>query len=373
MAVTSVKILHNGWTATETIGSGFTFSVVYSVEVNSRSDGPLIAINADDGTTRIPRPGESYKIGNERDDFAFVKSISPSPAGELLWHVTVTFGPLEPPESPDGPSGQEVSGLDRNDNPTDDPLEEVTGIRISSVSATRAANKAAYNGQKIYDKDGNWEWDAFAEFIQDSPPIQQPIMGAKGELLNGIPITNSAFTPFEPPPEIDYNRIRLNITMNLPTFPSEWLNYVNTVNEKEITFVNPRNNNPLYTANPSSARLMGVGGDRRIKNGFTMWQVDIDILIDNVFGWRLDILDRGYCDTSNKMISEGAPQKNTIVDEHGVPLAEPVLLNGRGEQLDLDVNLAVYLQYAPYAEFDWNLWGIQNPENLRRQELGRVD
>lgn len=372
MAVTSVKILHNGWSGSETAGAGITFNVIYQVEVDDRNDGPLIVLNADDGTTRVPIVGDSYRVGNDIDPFSFVKSVSPSPVAEKVWNVAVTFAPLQPPESADGPKGQEINGLDENDRPTDDPLDEAVTLQLSSVSAKRAANKAAYNGQKRYDKQGKWEFDLFGEFIQDSPPIQQPIMGAKGELLNGIPITNSAFTPFDPPPEIDYNRIRISIGMNLPTFPSDWLYFVNTCNEKEIQFINNANNNVLYVANPSAARVMGINGDRRLKNGFTFWNITIDILIDNVFGWRLDILDRGYCDTSNKMISEGAPQKNTIVDESGVPLAEPVLLDGHGNQLNLDEELAVYLQYAPYAEFDWNQWGIQNPEQLRKQELGRI-
>jgi hypothetical protein len=367
MAVTSVKILHNGWTATETIGSGFTFSVVYSVEVDSRSDGPLIAINADDGTTRIPRPGESYNIGNERDDFAFVKSISPSPAGELLWHVTVAFGPLEPPESPDGPSGQEVSGLDKNLQPTDDPLDEYVPISVSSVNTTRAAQRGAYIGLNTFavgDLDGDFDR---VSFRGQRPDVQVTAQGDnKGYIINGTPIVNSVFTPFDPPPEIDYTRLNVSIEMNLRLAPEHWLKYVNSVNTEQVAFMNAFGDFPAF-ADPFCARVMSVNYSERVKNGKMFWATRIEILIDNLFTWRPDILDRGYCETANVNASEGAEKKN-IVDANGVPLAEPVLLDGHGNQLNTDTHDAVYIRYAVYPEFDFNLWGINDPQGLQQRE-----
>ena len=375
MAVTSVKILHNGWTASGTTGSGVTFNVVYQVEVDDRNDGPLIVLNADDGTNRIPIPGESYNIGNEQDAFAFVKSVNPTPVAELVWNVAVTFGPREPGDSKDGPDGQEPKGLDSNGQPTDDPLKEAAIIRVSTVNTRRAALRGAYLGKGIELKDGRFEFEQIG-IAGSKPPIPNPwhtTWDRKGGIKDTTPLTNSVFTPFEPPPEIDYSRTRVSISMNLAMHhwwhPSFWLRYVNLVNTKEMTFLWPNFGDVLQEvayAKPFCCRVMAVSVSPKIKNGRMFWALDVELLIDNLFSWRLDILDRGYCETSNKMVSEGAPAKNNIVDGQGLPLAEPVLLDGHGNQLDLEFANAVYLRYGVYPEMNLvQLWGIHNPQALQ--------
>ena len=368
MAVTSVKILHNGWSGSETAGAGITFNVTYQVEVDDRNDGPLIVLNADDGTTRVPIVGDSYRVGNDVDPFAFVKSVAPTPVAEKVWNVAVTFGPLEPSESPDGPEGQEPTGLDENQQPTDDPTEEAVIISVSAVNAKRAALRGAYIGHleavgsKILPIDN-------VDFNGHGPPIPVPPIttpDGKGGIINKTAITNSVWTPFDPPPEIDYSQIRVSISMNLRIAPVDWLNYVNSVNTIAIDFRNAIGD-ILAFAEPFACRCMAVSYAPRIKNGFLFYATDIEFLIDNLFTHRLDILDRGYCETSNKGVSEDATTKNNIVDENGLPLAEPVLLDGHGNQMDVSALDAVYLRYAVYPEFDFNNWGIQDPQGLQNR------
>ena len=95
---------------------------------------------------------------------------------------------------------------------------------------------------------------------------------------------------------------------------------------------------------------MGVSlSGPRVKNGDIFQRIELEFLIDPLFGWRLDILDRGYCVNANK-VSEGAPAKNNIVDAKGNQISEPVLLDGNGDVLDLETQQATYLRYAVYPE-----------------------
>jgi hypothetical protein len=112
---------------------------------------------------------------------------------------------------------------------------------------------------------------------------------------------------------------------------------------------------------------MAVSYAPRIKNGFLFYATDVEFLIDNLFTHRLDILDRGYCETNNNGVSEGDSGKNNIVDESGLPLAEPVLLDGHGAMLDTEQIDAVYLRYAVYPEFDFHHWGIHDPQGLQNR------
>lgn len=363
MAVTSVKILHNGWSGSATAGSGITFNVIYQVEVDDRNDGPLVVLNAPE----LPVVGDPYKVGNDDDPFAFVKGISPSPMGELVWSVTVTFGPLEPGESRNGPQGEEPTGLDPDGQPTDDPLEEGVIISVSTINAKRAALHGAYIGHGEAIGNAPFVIDN-ASFVGNRPPIPNPPLttpDGKGGIKNRTSITNSVFTPFDPPPEIDYSQIRVSINMNLRIAPVGWLDYVNSVNYTRVDFVDAIGD-ILATAHPFACRCMAVSYRPRIKNGFFFYATDIEFLIDNVFTHRLDILDRGYCENSNKNVSE-APTKNNIIDENGIPLAEPVLLDGHGNQLDTEQIDAVYLRYGVYPEIDFHQWGIQDPQGLQNR------
>lgn len=364
MAVTSVKILHNGWSGSDTAGGGITFNVVYLVEVNDKNDGPLVVLNA----SGLPMVGDSYEVGNDRDDFAFVKSVSPSPIADMMWNVVITFGPLEP--SDEGSSnGSNTEGLDKEGKPTDDPLEIAARMSVSSVLAKRAATNGAYFGRLEENAGGDYILNADG-FNGDKPPVvEHPTLWNAdedhGSIRDKTPITNSVFTPYDPPPEIDYSRTRLTINMNLRPQPDapwrDFLSRVNSINKDNVYFEDAFGDT-VCMANMYSARVMGVSYEERLMNNKMFWSTQIDILIDNLFGWRLDILDRGYCDTTNEGVSEGATKKN-IVDKNGLPLAEPVLLNGQGAQLNIETDSAVYLQYGVYPEISFiNDFPIKNPQ-----------
>lgn len=366
MAVTSVQILHNGWSGSETAGAGITFNVIYQVEVDDRNDGPLVVLNA----PGLPVVGDPYNVGNDVDPFAFVKSVSPAPVAEKVWNVTVTFGPLEPGESPDGPQGQEPTGLDEKDKPTDDPTEEQPLIRISSVAAKRAALRAAYIGKLIYlreDPEPNVEPFVQEGFKPGSPEPQLNAVGdAFGKIKNGMPIVNSVWTPYDPPPEVDYNRTMIRFSFNAKNPPpANFFRWLNVVNSQPVSFFPPGFGRALIVCPSYTCRVMSINYERRLKNGIPFYAIEIEFLCDFLFTWRPDILDRGYCEDSNKLVSEGETAKNNITDDSGLPLAEPVLLDGAGGQLDTEFFDAVYLRYAVYPEDDFDNAFLTNVEQLQ--------
>ena len=372
MAVVSVNILHNGWSATEDIGTKTTFTVVYLVEVDDKNDGALVVMDADDGTSRIPRQFETYAVGNDSDPFAFVKSKSPTPIDDKFWHVSVTFGPNEPAgEENGGPIG----GLDEDLNPTDNPLREVIDVSVTVVNATRAAERGAYIGQidlPIGNIDVNDDGYFSTEgFRPGSTGVEQANGDNLGRIVNGVPITNSVYTPFDPPPEIAYNQIRITAGMNCDQYPGRLGELVNSVNGQRVNLDvgEFRGWHFGFTEDfpPYTLRFMGFNTQRRFKNGVAYWRIEIEYLADLLFGWRLDILDRGYCVNSNETVSEGAPSKNNILDVTGNQISEPVLLDGQGKMLDLETHAATYLRYAVYPEIDFRAAGISNFHGLKME------
>lgn len=364
MAVVSVKILHDGWSASDESGKQTTFTVVYLVEVDDKNDGPYIVMNASAGGVRIPRQGENYNVGNEWD-IASVQTKSPTPIDDKFWHVTVKFGPSGPAGTE---GGEKTSGLDDNLKPTEDPEEEHVDESITTVNVTRAAERGAYIGQVDLPVGDESPWDRgnfTAEGFKPGKP--KNVLRAKGDKLgrikNGVPITNSVFTPFDPPPEISYNQIRITCGLNTNDWNRDLLRFVNTINAKPVQFTGFTAGGIL--AAPYTCRFMGVNASGpRVKNGKFFERLELEFLIDPLFGWRLDILDRGYCVNSNKT-SEGAPAKNNIVDAKGNQIAEPVLLDGNGNVLDLDTHQATYLRYAVYPEVD-DMGKITDFDNIKK-------
>jgi hypothetical protein len=374
MAIVSVNILHDGWTGSEAAGAKPKFTVVYLVEVDDKNDGAKIVMDADDGTTRIPRFNEIYSVGNESDSFAVAQTKSPTPIDDKFWHVTVTFG------APGTLVGQdfnawarEVAGAPIDDGdppkPTEDVFEWRVNCSIQTVNAIRVAERGAYIG-KAFLPIGGSPWDAgnfnANGFSPGKPPVSLNAEGdGLGRITNGVPITNSVFTPFDPPPEIAYNQYRITCTMNVRSYPQWLLTKVNSVNNDLVWFTGP---GLRLRAQPYTARYMGINVSESIANGQVFSRLELEFLIDPIFGWRLDILDRGYCiKSNNKELSEGAPAKNNVVDEKGNQISEPILLDGAGNKLDVEYYQACYLRYAVYPEINFRAGALTNFRALHKR------
>lgn len=178
-------------------------------------------------------------------------------------------------------------------------------------------------------------------------------------------VTNSAGVPFTPAKEADqFNRIirvtrrTAAITFSDAFFPERW------VNDSDFVLYNDFIRVPV--------------GKHQLK--FTGWEVDQEeylgydvVRVEFVGelkkeGWRELLLDRGTmvasCDDGGRR-NDGrggryyssseppniAPQRN-LLDRHGQPITEPVLLDGAGNALPPCSDEAFYGQWSFYDEID---------------------
>ena len=355
MALVETAVIHDGWSGTKTIDQLVdTFNVQYVVRVDSKDDGPRFILEY----CGLPLKGSTYSAGDDSHPMSVCKSVSVSPLGENVWRATATYGPATDKE--DKPAAE--AGLDENGKPVDDPLEEAVDVQVSLVQMTRPALRGIYLGQiKGGEKKAleNAEWN--------SGPRRQPdasSLGKLAELFTGSPLTNSCSVVYDPPIEIDYSRIQVTISRNEKKFDANTvLKFNDTVNLKPLKLgVNWKNFNLDVPA--FAAKMQTIGATRRVKEGQVYWNVNYEFHIDSHFGWRAELLDRGYGITSEwdqgaqqfrgtDTIPEGMGQAQPLVNsDTGFTPTEPVNLNGQGMPLKIKEE-PVFLVYGVYKEVDW--------------------
>ena len=379
MAVVSVKTLHDGWTGSFTLKDMPTFTVVYLVEVDDPQDGNITVIDA----AGIPRPGDPYQVGQDFHALSTCKSLSSAPVAGTrnLWQVTASFGKPEKEDDDDDPT----DGMTEDGEPTDDPLKFAVSMTISSTRVARDAIMGTYLGQ-LRERDG-----VAGALVPDgfkdggAPPQAHP--GVEHDqwrtppITNGRAITNSVFKPFDPPPQVEYNRTNLRIKFNTLNSPQRILPYINSVNSKSIVINvhyrwddehgQDRASTGKFWVPEFAGRIMGITTNPSRRNGFAYHENELEIEVDKLYTWRLDILDRGYSTlNAEKTFSsyadgKGVPVTNSDVSDDGFQNREPVLLDGYGQALNIEEADAVYLRYGVYPEMDWSVVGLQEPRRLQ--------
>lgn len=115
---------------------------------------------------------------------------------------------------------------------------------------------------------------------------------------------------------------------------------------------------------------MGLTTSPARRNGIGYHENELEIEVDKLYTWRMDILDRGYA-TINKektfssyATGTGLPVTDADVTEDGFANREPVLLDGQGGALSVEGD-AVYLRYGIYPEMDWHIINLDQPSRLQ--------
>jgi hypothetical protein len=123
-----------------------------------------------------------------------------------------------------------------------------------------------------------------------------------------------------------------------------------------------------------SGRIMGITINPSKRNGIAYHANELEIEIDKLFTWRLDILDRGYATLDEDLTfgetlaggdDLGVVVTNADVSADGFQNREPVLLDGMGQALNIKKIDGVYLRYGVYPELDWRIVGLDRPKNLQ--------
>ena len=382
MAVVSVKTLHDGWSGSFTSKDMPTFKVVYLVEVDDPQDGNILVKRA----SGIPQIGSMYKVGQDFHALATCKSLTTSPVAGTrnLWQVTASYG--KPEKGEDDESGDPTDGVTEEGDPTDDPLKFAVSMSMASSRVTRDAIHGAYLGQ-VSEVKGVVSNLFQAGFNDGKAPPEVQINGVfsnrDGRITNGRPITNSVFRPFDPPAQVDYNRTNVRIKFNTLNSPQRVLPYINSVNSRTLTIHvvyvwkdEFGHNRPTFASvkiPQYSGRIMGVTINPAKRNGIAYHANELEIEIDKLFTWRLDILDRGYSTLDEEKTfgdtlagdDLGVVVTNADVTDDGFQNREPRLLDGKGQALNIDKIDGVYLRYGVYPELDWRVVGIDRPKNLQ--------
>ncbi len=352
MAVVSVKTLHDGWSGTFPKSDAPNFNVVYLVEVDDPLDGNMTVVSA----SGIPSLGSSYRVGTDFRADVLLKSLSTTPiAGTRnLWQVTASYGS---PEKEDEEQGDPTEGKTQDGDDTEDPLEFAVSMATSTTRVSTDAISGTYLGQY---QDGQFHGNrGFTGDPYDLPPE----VGSTGA------ITNSVFRPFDPPPQVEYNRTNIKVRWNTLSMPRKVLNYVNSVNSQFITmkikyqWADEQGNLQKSTGQVAipkyAGRILGLTCTPAVwGNGVGYHDNELEIEVDTLFTWRLDILDRGYAIMNYDATSpsagnpDGLPVTDADVGDDGFENREPVLLDGKGKKLDIN-SKGCFLRYGVYPEKNW--------------------
>jgi hypothetical protein len=366
MAVVSVKTLHDGWSGTFPKSDSPSFNVVYLVEVDDPKDGNMTVVAANG----IPHLGSSYSVGTDFRADVLLKSLSTAPiAGTRnLWQVTASYGTPEQGEEPEG--GDPTEGVTQDGEKTGNPVEWAASMSLSTTRVSTDAINGAYLGQY---QDGKFHQQR-GFHGHDQPPTAQGNVQTDGNgiITNGRAITNSVFRPFDPPPSVEYNRTNVKIQFNTSDSPQKILNYINSVNSKfiwlRVDYVwhdedgNEHTTTGKVAVPQYAGRIMGLSTTPALSSNGVGYHANVlEIEIDKLFTWRLDILDRGYAVLNYKKTfpsagdpqADGTPTTDGDVSDDGFENREPVLLDGKGKKLKVDED-GCFLRYGVYPEMDWN-------------------
>ena len=101
MAVTSVKVSHEGWSGSADIKEGYTFNVTYLAEVDDPQDGVYEVLSS----PKMPTIGSAYEVGNDRYYLTALSNLSASPVSGTrnLWEIVGTYGRIKPDDDDEEP------------------------------------------------------------------------------------------------------------------------------------------------------------------------------------------------------------------------------------------------------------------------------
>lgn len=383
MAVTSVKVSHDGWSGSADIKEGYTFNVTYLAEVDDPQDGVYEVLSS----PKMPTIGSAYEVGNDKYYLTALSNLSASPVSGTrnLWEIVGTYGRIKPDDDDEEPITKEKPK--KKTAKEDDPTEWPTIVTLNTTRVSRAAQFGVYMGQKRYVKGRNQNQDVALTVGNPGtfnlrarlPQPQAEVKDFAGDITNDIAITNSNFKPFDPAPEIDYTRYNVNIAFRTVNYPKALIYSINHINndsflinhllETEDDNGNPRILHTQFGVAKYTAKIQGVDVTPMQSDGIGYFSVSVDIEIDELYGWRLDILDRGYSELDETIEPDGsypAPGKTKVItDEAGNALKEPTLLDGHGRRLNPKQLDAVYLTYAVYPEIDFRDLKIHQPQLMK--------
>jgi hypothetical protein len=270
MAIESVSELFDARTGAWTTDSGRSYNRVFRVLTNNPFDGPNVAIQAcgiNRGDQYLPT-GSDLNLEADTNAYAHTLTATQEDGDSLGWLVTVEYGPY--------------STLFAGGGPTQNPLLQPIDVKWSMRSQ---------------------------EIVVDID-------------INGNPILNTAFDPFDPPLMEDDPRPVLTVTRN----ESTWNQALQIQYRKAI------NSDPFAGYQPLMSKVLDISADS-IFHQDVGWYYQATYQFEfmpptsqttGINGYRRTVLNQG-------MRALSAVNGNKFHPSYkGVPITEPVLLTKMG-------------------------------------------
>jgi len=366
MSVTGTSKAWQGSGGTKSLQAR-SYTVYYRAVTDDANDGIRAITEHFEDTDGLPSLGDHYTYEgtgtNLEDSGVTLWKISPSRdlQSATSWNIALHYKtPDEPGQggSAGGGGGSEAGvGEDEDGNPTDDPVEFHGDVDISFIDFTRPVDQATYRS-------------GLSAVIDPGFPDATPSEALYGGADTVGPVVNSAMIPFNPPLERNATRISIVYSKNLREFPVQAAaQFHRAVNDDAVEF-EFKFQGLKVAIEPFRCQCVSINGTFQESAGDKFWRVTWELLIDDEFGFRANVVDRGlharmaYGDPDGRggtITDDPAVPWRRLTDKNGNPLSEPVLLNGNGQPLTTGRGGAmepVYLTYSIYPEKPFWMLGI---------------
>ena len=339
---------------------GAEYTQVWQHRLTTSSEGPITIWNH----FKLNRPyfGDIYQVGDvESDAGSYLQEMdTPERAkgAENIWTTTLHYKPLTD-DSKVQPHKDGSGALTTN------PLDFRPKVSIAYAGHTKPVEKATYR----------------AGFLH------VPELVAADTVR---PITNSNLVePFDPPFEKDQSRKVIRIRLNTLYFRDDHADsYIDSLNLTTLNWAPelagtvaglPWGITRETSYAPYTLKVANITASPRresfeisdVRYDVEYYEVEVEIHYDRD-GWRIEALDRGLHrgaqpgdpDGRGGSLSltdapAGVPLIAAIVDNDGLAVNHPVLLNGAGQPLR-DLTAPVFITYSQYREQD-----LSNCEYIR--------
>jgi hypothetical protein len=346
MTVTEVRLHSTGASSSASATDAGAVQVKYRtshrVICSDPLDSPDAVLLYFRGNTDLPWFGRPYKFANGFNALSTCRTIDATFEEKSggWWNVVSTYEPLT---TTSGATAEDVDG-----NATQNPLLWHDDIDVSTTQISIPVEQAIFQG------------------FQPGGITNRFLTPGKKTA-----VVNSAMVPFDPTLEEEIDITVIRITKYVAKYYGPLYNkYKNAVNSDNVVI-----NKPTYNFFDGFGQYQGkvkqFSATFAIENRIRYYKQTLEVHVNPLpLGWRRVVLDKGLDrrqaaqdpdglggTISNSDVSfTAAPQHKPIEGLNGMPLSEPVNLDGNGQPLATGKD-NVYLIYSTKNEIPFS--GIQ--------------
>jgi hypothetical protein len=330
VSVQTVELLWEGWRDRDGFDRKREYVRTYEVLTDNKDDTVETAAGQEARDKGLP--GNGYTL--DTDPAAVVVDIQTARDTPRRWLVTCVYNTVWPSQL-----GAESLTLDPFGGSIPTPTAPGSG------GAGGAPPAAQRDPNPV-----NWPIVYSVTHEQTSVPATHD--------KDGVPITNSAGDPFNPPVMVEKSMPVLTFTKYYAFVDIDWLeSYVDTVNAVSWKGRTSR-----------ICRMIALDWNSETVNNFPVWKVTFRVKIkrgtwagvlpnDVGRGWDLRILDQGYQEYVNILAGDEKRKIDPPRGDHGGEMPGPYPLDGLGQSA-FGATKPSYVTKRHFQEADWSVLGL---------------